>query len=344
MSTKTNRKNPLTVAVVGATGIVGKEFIQILLEREFPVKDLRLFASDKSAGETISFGGKQISVRSLSAGCFKGCDVAFFSAGADISEEWGPKAVEEGAFVIDNSSAFRMKKGVPLLVPEVNLDVLPPRDKPAIIANPNCSTIQLVVALKPLSDAFGLESVTVASYQSVSGAGKAGIDELSKQTIALLNGESDVEPKAFAHEIAFNNLPHIDKFDDSGFTFEEIKIMNETRKIMDLPDLDISATAVRTPTFNAHSEAVWVELKKEVDRKDILKAFEKAEGLEVVDDTRKNLYPLNREASGKDEVFVGRIRRDQRNPRRWVMWIVADNVRKGAALNGIQIAEHLFLT
>jgi aspartate-semialdehyde dehydrogenase len=336
------QKNKINVAVVGATGIVGKEFIQILQERKFPVGELRLFASGNSAGENIEFNGKSHTIRELSKGCFKECEVAFFSAGANISEEWAPIAVKEGAFVIDNSSAFRMHKNIALVVPEVNSSAIPPRSKPAIIANPNCSTIQLVVALKPLSDKYGLKNVTVATYQSVSGAGKAGIEELSKQSIALLNGGDEKKCEVFAHNIAFNNLPQIDKFDDSGFTFEEKKIMAETQKIMDLPDLDISATAVRTPTFNGHSEAVWVEIGKEVKRDEIVKLLSKAPGIKVVDDPQENIYPLNRDASGKDEVFVGRIRRDLKNPKRWLMWVVSDNVRKGAALNGIQIAELLF--
>ncbi|MDZ4678089.1 MAG: aspartate-semialdehyde dehydrogenase [Oligoflexia bacterium] len=335
-------KNKINVAVVGATGIVGKEFIQILQERKFPVGELKLFASGNSAGDTIDFAGKAHTIYELSIGCFKGSDVAFFSAGANISEEWAPIAVKEGAFVVDNSSAFRMHKNTALVVPEVNSDKIPPLSQPAIIANPNCSTIQLVVTLKPLSDAYGLKSVTVATYQSVSGAGKAGIEELSKQTAKLLNGDSASKPEVFAHNIAFNNLPHIDKFDESGFTLEEKKIMDETRKIMNLPDLDISATAVRTPTFNGHSEAVWCEIEKVVSRDEIVKLLSAAVGVKVLDDPSKNIYPQNCDASGKDEVFVGRIRCDLKNPKRWLMWIVSDNVRKGAALNGIQIAEKLF--
>jgi aspartate-semialdehyde dehydrogenase len=339
----TPQKTPtnINVAVVGATGMVGREFIDILQQRNFPVGELRLFAKE-SAGSTVTFKDKSITVKELAPGCFKGCQVAFFSAGADQSSEWAPVAVKEGAFVIDNSSAFRMHKEIALVVPEVNPHRIPKPGYPAIIANPNCSTIQLVVALKPLQDRFGIESVIVSTYQSVSGAGKAGVEELSKGTIALLNGGDEPAPKTFSHPIAFNNLPQIDIFDESGFTFEEKKIMAETQKIMEMPDLDISATAVRTPTFNAHSEAVWVTLKKEIKRDEVVKTLKDAPGIVIVDDPATKSYPLNRDASGKDEVFVGRIRRDLKNPKRWLMWVVSDNVRKGAALNGIQIAEKLF--
>lgn len=336
---KTTEK--FTVAVVGATGMVGREFIEILQQRKFPTAELRLFAKE-SAGSVVTFEGKNITVKELTVGCFKGCHVAFFSAGADTSKEWGPIAVKEGAFVVDNSSAFRMHKEIALVVPEVNSHRIPKPGYPTIIANPNCSTIQLVVALKPLQDKFGIQSVIVSTYQSVSGAGKAGVDELSRQTAALLNGSDEPEPKAFAHPIAFNNIPQIDIFDESGFTFEEKKIMAETQKIMEMPDLDVSATAVRTPTFNSHSEAVWVELKKEISRAEFVKALTDAPGVIVVDDPSTLAYPLNRDASGKDEVFVGRIRRDLKNTKRWLMWVVSDNVRKGAALNGIQIAEKLY--
>jgi aspartate-semialdehyde dehydrogenase len=349
MKTKTHRHLPsqhtkdLTVAVVGATGMVGQEFIKILLERKFPVGRLHPFASEKSSGSHVPFGSKKIKLEGLKAGCFKNCDVAFFSAGADVSREWGPRAVHDGAFVIDNSSAFRMNPDIPLVVPEVNPKKIPSRLKPSIIANPNCSTIQLVVALKPLQDAFGLKSVTVATYQSVSGAGRDGVDELMTGARAQLENKKSPPNKTFAHPIAFNNIPHIDKFDfPTGFTLEEKKVINETRKIMGLPKLPVSCTAVRTPTLNGHSEAVWVELKTKTTKAKFVKALKNSPGVVVQDDPQKNLYPLTRNASGKNEVFVGRIRRDLDNPKRWLLWIVSDNVRKGAALNGIQIAEELF--
>ncbi len=341
MGTRPNL-SPLSIAVVGATGMVGREFIDILQQRNCPTKELKLFATKESAGQTIEYQQRTITVQEMGTGCFSGCDVAFFSAGSNISEEWAPKAVTEGAFVIDNSSAFRMKSNVPLVVPEVNGHRIPKKTNVQIIANPNCSTIQLVVVLKPLKDAFGINNVTVSTYQSVSGAGKLGVEELSNQTLANLNDKDEPLPRVFPHPIAFNNIPQIDVFEDSGFTFEEKKIMLETQKILEIPDLDISATAVRTPTLNSHSEAVWVELKKDVTRDELIRCLENASGLVILDNIKNSLYPLNRQASGKDEVFVGRIRKDFKNPRRWVMWIVSDNVRKGAALNGIQIAEKLF--
>jgi aspartate-semialdehyde dehydrogenase len=353
MKTNTNTTHPqktdlplkLNVAVVGATGLVGQEFIKILGQRKFPIENLKLFASQKSLNKKINFEGKGIDLLELTEGCFKGCNVAFFSAGADISLEWAPKAVADGAFVIDNSSAFRMNREIPLVVPEVNPQrISKDLSKPEIIANPNCSTIQLVVALKPLHNSFGLKSVTVATYQSVSGAGREGIEELKAQSFAYLNDENEVKPAVFAHAIAFNNIPHIDKFDDSGFTLEELKVINETKKIMDIPTLDISCTAVRTPTLNGHSEAVWIELEKVASKEEIVAALKAAPGVVVEDDIKRNIYPLTRTASEKDEVFVGRIRRDLNNQKRWLLWIVSDNVRKGAALNGVQIAEALFAT
>ncbi|MBK9294935.1 MAG: aspartate-semialdehyde dehydrogenase [Oligoflexia bacterium] len=333
----------MIIAVVGAAGIVGQEFIQILESKDnFKVKELRLFGSTQSVGETLSFKGKSISIKPLSQDAFKGCQIAFFSAGNEASKAWAPKAVKEGCFVIDNSSQFRMDKDVSLIVPEVNIHMMPKKTSPQIIANPNCAAIQLTVVLNPLQRAFGLKQVIASTYQSVSGAGKGGIEELSKQTIGLLNGDDSTPSKVFAHSIAFNNLPHIDKFDDNGFTMEELKIMEETKKILSQKDLDISVTAVRTPTFNGHSEAVWVEFKKHATRKEVLEVLSNAPGVVVQDNPSDNIYPLNRNASGQDEVFVGRIRQDLGNKNRWVMWIVSDNVRKGAALNGIQIAEKLF--
>lgn len=333
----------LKVAVLGATGVVGKEFLKILEERKTPIGELRLFASSRSEGLTVPFRGQSITVRAPFEGCFKGCDVAFFSAGTSLSEVWGPIAVREGCMVIDNSAAFRMHEDVPLVVPEVNSNRLPPTSKPSLIANPNCSTIQLVVALKPLHQSFGLKSVVVSSYQSVSGAGIEGIDELKNNTDSFLKNNPESK-SIFPHNIAFNNIPQIDVFDESGFTKEEKKIMLESRKILEIPDLNISATAVRTPTLNSHSEAVWVELKKTTSRDDLISVLKNAEGIEVLDDPKTLTYPLNRQASGTDPVFIGRIRQDLFTPNRWVMWIVADNVRKGAALNGVQIAEKLYFS
>jgi aspartate-semialdehyde dehydrogenase len=339
----TNFPKNLVLAVVGATGMVGQEFVKILEQRNFPIEKLRLFASEKSVGEKIEFNGEQIKVESLKTGCFKGIHCAFFSAGADVSKEWGPNALEEGAFVIDNSSAFRMDKKIQLVVPEVNPHRIPKDlSKPELIANPNCSTIQLVVALKPVHNSFGLKNVTVATYQSVSGAGREGVDELKNQSMAYLKGEPEPKPFTFAHPVAFNNIPQIDKFDESGFTLEELKVINETKKIMELPMLDVSCTAVRTPTLNSHSEAVWIELEKAPSREEFIASLTKAPGVIVQDDPSRQIYPLARNASGKDETFVGRIRKDLNNPKRWLFWVVSDNIRKGAALNAIQIAEKLF--
>lgn len=331
----------MSVGVVGATGMVGTEFIKILEERRFPVEELRLFASQNSKDITLGFRGEQIAVQTLFEGCFKGLDIVFFSSGDDISKEWAPKAVKDGAFAIDNSAAFRMNPEILLCVPEVNGNLLPPSNKPALIANPNCSTIQLVVALKPLRDAFGLEDVRVASYQSVSGAGKAGVDELQQNTFAILNNQNS-EAKTFPHQIAFNNIPQIGSFDEAGFCSEETKIMNETRKIMSEPKLRISAFTVRTPTLNGHSEAVWVTTKKPASRSEVMSALRSAAGLIVKDEPLNSDYPMSSTVSGTDPVYVGRVHQDANEPRTWLMWVVADNIRKGAATNGLQIAEQIF--
>lgn len=338
--------NPLlNVGVVGATGMVGKEFLKILEERKFPVQELRLFAGAKSEGSTVQFRGKPHTVSTLSEGCFKGLHIVFFSAGANISKEWAPKAVKQGALAVDNSSAYRMVKDVPLVVPEVNGHLLPNAGTPALIANPNCSTIQLVAVLKPLKDKFGLNEVRVSSYQSVSGAGKEAIEELKQQTSAVLTGNvsfADLKPEVLPHPIAFNNIPQIGEFDEKGYSEEETKIMNETRKILEDQGLRVTAFAVRSPTLNGHSEAVWVTFKEQATRDAILKTLRPAAGVEVIDDPQNNKYPLNIVASGRDPVYVGRIRQDPNDSKTWLFWIAADNIRKGAALNGIQIAEQVF--
>lgn len=338
--------NPLlSVGVVGATGMVGLEFIKILEEKKFPVQDLKLFAGQRSEGSEMKFRGKSYPVTSLSDGCFRGLDVVFFSAGNNISKEWAPKAVKEGAFAIDNSSAFRMVPEIPLIVPEVNGNQIPAATKPSLIANPNCSTIQLVVMLAPLSKAFGLSEVRVASYQSVSGAGRDGVEELKSQTLEVLTksaSPTDMTAKVFPHPIAFNNIPQIGDFDDTGYSEEEQKIMKETRKILGQPSLKITAFAVRTPTLNGHSEAVWVTFNKTANYEEIIKVLRPAGGIEVIDEPSNNGYPITIAASGRDPVYVGRIRQDPADPRTWLFWVVSDNVRKGAALNGIQIAEQIF--
>lgn len=330
----------LKVGVVGATGMVGQTFMDILEQRQFPIAELRPFASENSLGKKIELQGQSWPLQVLKPGCFDGLDLVFFSSGDDISAEWAPEAEKAGAYAIDNSAAFRMDAARALVVPEVNMHHLKDGGKPQIIANPNCSTIQLVVALKPLSDQFGLEEVRVASYQAVSGAGQAGHDELIDQTKNYQSLKH--EPKAFAHPILFNAIPQIGSFNDDGFCSEEVKIMKETKKILGLPELKVSAFTVRIPALNAHSEAVWVTLKKEVSRAEVVQALQSFEGLVVVDEPKASKYPTAREVSGKDPVYVGRIHRDPENPRLWMMWVVSDNVRKGAALNGLQIAERIF--
>ncbi|WII70637.1 aspartate-semialdehyde dehydrogenase [Bdellovibrio sp. 22V] len=333
-------KRKLKVGVVGATGMVGQTFMNILAERDFPIAELRPFASENSLGKKIELQGTQWPVQILKDGCFDGLDLVFFSSGDDISKEWAPKAVQAGAFAVDNSAAFRMDPNTVLIVPEVNGHLINGGSKPQIIANPNCSTIQLVVALKPLLDKFGLEEVRVSTYQAVSGAGQGGYDELMEQTAN--HKKDNHEAKTFPHTILFNCIPQIGSFNDDGYCSEEVKIMKETRKILEQKDLKVSAFTVRIPALNAHSESVWVTLNKEVKRDDIMAALKDFPGIVVQDDPKKSDYPLARDVSGKDPVYVGRIHRDPENAKMWLMWVVSDNIRKGAALNGIQIAEKIF--
>lgn len=330
----------MRIGVVGATGIVGQTFVSLLEERKFPVLELRPFASENSLGKKIKLQQKEWPILILKAGCFDGLDLVFFSSGDEISKEWAPQAVASGAFAIDNSAAFRMDPRVPLVVPEVNAHLVPPGSKPQIIANPNCSTIQLVVALKPLADRFGLEDVRVSSYQAVSGAGIEGHQELLHQT-ENYRAEKQI-PKVFPHQILFNCIPQIGSFDSEGYSSEEVKIRKETRKILDLPNLKVSAFTVRVPALNTHSETVWVTLKKDTTREDIIQTMESFQGLVVQDDPAKSVYPTPHAVSGLDPVYVGRIHRDPEDSKLWLMWVVSDNVRKGAALNGLQIAEKLF--
>lgn len=330
----------LKVGVVGATGMVGKTFMTLLEERKFPVAELRPFASEASLGKSIGLQGKQWPVQVLKPGCFDGLDLVFFSSGDDISREWAPLAAKAGAFAVDNSAAFRMDPDTPLVVPEVNGHLLKKGMKPLVIANPNCSTIQLVVALKPLADRFGLREVRVSSYQAVSGAGQAAYDELIEQTRDMNNPHPS--PKNFPHAISFNVIPQIGSFNDEGYSSEEAKIMKETRKILELPKLKVSAFAVRVPVLNAHSESVWVELDQEPDREQVMAALRGGEGLIVEDEPAQSKYPMPRFVAGEDPVYVGRVHRDPENKRLWLMWVVSDNIRKGAALNGIQIAERIF--
>ena len=344
----------IRVGVVGATGVVGETFLLLLDERGFPFSELRLFASDASKGLKRKVDGREFSVTTLSEGCFDGLDIVFFSSGDDISKEWAPKAVKSGAIAIDNSGAFRMDSDIQLSVPEVNGDLLPrlkigerATKVAQVIANPNCSTIQLVVALKPLADRYGLEFVRVSSYQSVSGAGKAGIEELLEQTKLAVEGETPSKGATFPKAIAFDSIPQIGSFvndgsADDGFCSEEIKIMKETRKILRLNDLRVSAFTVRVPTLNSHAETVWVTLKKPAaSLVEIESVLEKGKGIELF--SRKSAdYPTQSQASGKDPVYIGRVHRDPNEVNTWMMWVVSDNLRKGAALNGIQIAEKIY--
>lgn len=335
-----NSEKKLKVGVVGATGMVGQAFMTLLEERNFPLQELRPFASENSVGKEIVAQKKKWLCQSLKKGAFDGLDLVFFSSGDSISEEWAPEAVRAGAFAIDNSAAFRMEKNIELIVPEVNGDRVERAEKPQIIANPNCSTIQLAMTLKPLVDHFGVEDVKVSTYQAVSGAGQAGHDELLLQ----MDTYKDEDPRAqtFPHPILFNVIPQVGSFNEQGFCSEEMKIMNETRKILQLPKLKISAFTVRVPALNSHSETVWVKLKKQVERKDILECLAQFPGIVVKDDPSQSIYPTPRDVSGEDPVYVGRIHRDPEDPYLWLMWVVSDNLKKGAALNGLQIAERIF--
>ncbi|MBZ0156527.1 MAG: aspartate-semialdehyde dehydrogenase [Alphaproteobacteria bacterium] len=332
------RKSRYVVAVVGATGAVGDEMISLLEERDFPVEDLRLFASENSVGKTLSFEGSEFPVQALSESSFRGVDIALFSAGAGRSQTWAPIAVKAGCVVVDNSSQWRMNPDVPLVVPEVN-----PHDlkwHKGLIANPNCSTIQMVVALKPLHDAVRIKRVVVTTFQAVSGTGRRAMDELLQQTADLLNFR-EVARSVYPHQIAFNVLPHIDAFLENGYTKEEMKMVNETVKIMGDPSIRVTATAVRVPVFRGHSESVNIETEKKITPNEVRSLLAQAPGVSILDAPEKDAYPLPLDAAGKDDVFVGRIREDESVENGINMWIVSDNLRKGAALNAIQIAEEL---
>jgi aspartate-semialdehyde dehydrogenase len=326
------------VAIVGATGLVGQEFIKTLLQRNFPVASFRLLASDRSAGRKMPVGNREIKVEETSNDSFDGVDIALFSAGAEQSRHFSPVAARAGAVVIDNSAAYRMDKEVPLVVPEVNVDDIVWHK--GIIANPNCSTIQMVVALYPLHKLNPIKRIVVATYQSVSGTGAAAIDELRTQVRQVLEGEVTI-PHVYPHQIAFNVLPEIDVFMDNGYTKEEWKMLEETRKIMHDDSIAISATCVRVPVLVGHAEAVNIELTEPMLADEAQRIISRAPGVKVLDDTSISLYPQPWAAAGSDEVFVGRIRRDESHPNGLAMWIVADNLRKGAALNAVQIAEEM---
>ncbi|QBQ55475.1 aspartate-semialdehyde dehydrogenase [Nitrosococcus wardiae] len=329
------------VAVVGATGAVGQAMMEILDQRDFPIRTLYPLASERSAGEELSFGRKKVVVENLADFDFSKVQIGLFSAGAKVSAEYAPKAAAAGCVVVDNTSQFRYDDEIPLVVPEVNPQAIEGYKDHGIIANPNCSTIQMVVALKPIYDAVGIERINVATYQAVSGTGKEAIEELAQQTSALLNGRP-ISPKAYPKQIAFNVLPHIDAFQDNGYTREEMKMMWETQKILDNKSILLNPTAVRVPVFYGHSEAVHLETRTKITAPEVKSLLQKAPGIVVFDEHKNGGYPTAvTEASGKDPVFVGRIREDISHPRGIDLWIVADNVRKGAALNSIQIAELL---
>ncbi len=330
----------VNVAVVGATGAVGNEMVKTLEQRNFPVKNLRLLASKRSVGKKLKFHGEEIPVEELKEDSFEGIEIALFSAGASVSKQFAPLAAAAGAVVIDNSSAFRQEPDIPLVVPEVNPHAIAQYKNRGIIANPNCSTIQMVVALKPIHDVAKIKRVIVATYQAVSGTGQKAIHELETQVRQLFNFQP-VTPQVYPHQIAFNCLPHIDIFFENGYTKEEMKMYYETKKIMEDDSIVVSATCVRVPVFYGHSEAVHMELEKKLTADEVREILSKAPGVVVVDNPSQNLYPLAIEAAGKDEVFVGRIREDLAFENGIAMWVVADNIRKGAALNAVQIAEIL---
>lgn len=332
----------MKIAIVGASGAVGQEFLRILSENEFPVDELRLFGSERSAGRTYSFrGGETQPVRVLTdnPADFEGLDFAFVSAGASVSKEYADVITSGGAVMIDNSSAFRMDDDVPLVVPEVNgSDALEaPR---RIIANPNCTTIQMVVALNPINRLSAIRRVHVATYQAASGAGASGMDELEKQTAQIVRGEKP-ETKKFVSQLAYNLIPHIDTFTDNGYTREEMKMYHETKKIMHAPRLNVSATCVRVPVLRAHSEAIWVETEEPVSVTEARYAFATAKGIVLIDKAEALGYPMPADVAGTDPVYIGRIRADLANPCGLSFWAVADQIRKGAALNAVQIAQYI---
>lgn len=328
----------VTVAILGATGRVGQELLKVLEQRDFPVGQLKLLASARSKDSTVTFKGKSYPISEPTAECFKDVDIVLSSAGESISKEWVPIAVEQGAVVIDNTNAYRMEPTVPLVVPEVNAHVL--SNHKGIIANPNCSTAQLVVVLKPLHEAAGLKRVIVSTYQSVSGAGKEAMDELEQQTRCVLE-EKEYEPQVFQRQIAFNLIPHIDKFLDNGYTKEEMKVVNESRKMLEIPDLPITCTAVRVPVVISHSESVTVELKRALSPAQAREILADSPAIEVWDNPDEAFYPTPLDAAGEDPVYVGRIRPDTSSETGLNMWVVADNLRIGAALNAVRIAEYL---
>ena len=331
----------MKVAIVGASGAVGQEFLRVLDEQNFPISELLLFGSKRSAGTTYTFRGKEITVKELQHNDdFKGVDIAFTSAGAGTSKEFAETITKHGAIMIDNSSAFRMDEDVPLVVPEVNGEDAfnTPRN---IIANPNCTTIQMVVALKPLNDISKIKRVHVATYQAASGAGAVAMDELVEQYKEIAEGKEPTVNK-FAYQLAYNLIPHIDVFQDNDYTKEEMKLLHETRKIMHEPEISVSATCVRVPVLRAHSEAIWIETEQPITPEQAREAFNKAEGVVLVDNPAEKEYPMPLFVANQDPVYVGRIRKDLANENGLTFWLVGDQIKKGAALNAVQIAQYMF--
>lgn len=330
----------INLAVAGATGAVGNQMIQCLEEADFPLNSVQLLASSRSIGRQLRFKGDLIDVKELKENSFKGVDIALFSAGGGTSEKFAPFAAKDGCVVVDNSSAWRMDAQVPLVVPEVNPHAIARYAQKGIIANPNCSTIQMVVALNPIHKKYGIKRIVVSTYQAVSGTGKKAIDELFDQTRAIINF-LNYEIRVYPHRIAFNCLPHIDTFLDNGYTKEEMKMVNETRKILEDDSIGVTATTVRVPVFFGHCESVNIETIEPVSAEDIKVLLENTPGIRVMDDPQKNIYPLAIDAAGQDLTLVGRIRNDESIPNGINLWIVADNIRKGAATNTVQIAQIL---
>ena len=334
------KKKGYTVAVAGATGMVGGEMLSILGESEIPVDEVIPLASERSMGKEVEFRGNSFKVKVLEKFDFNGVDFGLFSPGGKVSEVHAPRAGKAGCVVIDNTSAFRMEPDVPLIVPEVNPHAIADYKKRNIISNPNCSTIQMVLVLKPIHEAVGIKRVVVSTYQATSGAGRRAMDELAEQSVAMFN-QKDAKVDSFPHRIAFNILPHIGPFLENGYSEEEMKMVNETKKILEDPKIMVTATTARVPVFCGHSESVNIETRKKITAEEVRELLEKASGIEVVDDPSNKLYPMPKDCVGKNETFVGRIRNDISIPNGIDMWIVSDNLRKGAALNTVQIAEIL---
>ncbi len=334
-------RKTVNVAVVGVTGAVGETMLSILQQRNFPVAEVYPLASSRSAGKKVEFGGRYLRVQDLAEFDFSNVQIGLFSAGAGISRKYAPRAVAAGCIVIDNTSEFRYDDDIPLVVPEVNPDDVAGYTTRGIIANPNCSTIQMVVALKPIHEAVGIERINVATYQAVSGSGKLAVDELAKQTMDIFNSR-EVEARVYPKQIAFNVLPHIDVFMDNGYTKEEMKMVWETRKILGDNSIQVNPTAVRVPVFFGHSEAVHIETRDKITAAQARELLDNAAGIRVMDEHKDGGYPTAvTESAGNDDVYVGRIREDISHPKGLNMWVVGDNVRKGAALNSVQIAEIL---